>query len=403
MAGKIFLQMENISMTFPGIKALNKVRLNVREGEVHALMGENGAGKSTLIKILSGVQKPDTGSKILIDGKEVNFSGVSDSIKHGINAIHQDLSLFPNLSVAENIYLGRSQNGKVNWKECVKIAEEAIQVLGITMDVQEQLSNLSIAKQQLVAIARAISFKSRLLIMDEPTATLSFSEVKMLYAIIEKLKKQNIAILFISHKLDEVFEVSDRVTVLKDGEYVGCKEINELDENHLVQMMVGRSVAYTALNGESYAAEKILEVKNLSKRGNFQDISFSLHKGEILAFTGLVGAGRSEIVKALFGLNPPDTGEIYLHGKKINIKNVSQAVQNKIAFIPEDRHEEGLILEMSMKDNIILPVLQRILTHFRFVNRNEVDKAAQDYVEKLSIRPSPVSYTHLTLPTKLEV
>lgn len=237
MAGKVFLQMENISMTFPGIKALNNVRLDVREGEVHALMGENGAGKSTLIKILSGVQKPDVGSKILVDEKEVEFAGVSDSIKHGINAIHQDLSLFPNLSVAENIYLGRSKNGKVDWKECTKIAEEAIEVLGITMNVQEQLSNLSIAKQQLVAIARAISFKSRLLIMDEPTATLSFSEVRMLYSIIEKLKKQNIAILFISHKLDEVFEVSDRVTVLKDGEYVGCKDIKELDENSLVQMI----------------------------------------------------------------------------------------------------------------------------------------------------------------------
>ena len=370
MAGKVFLQMENISMTFPGVKALNNVRLDVREGEVHALMGENGAGKSTLIKILSGVQKPDTGSKILIDGKEVSFSGVSDSIKHGINAIHQDLSLFPNLSVAENIYLGRSQNGKVDWKECTRIAEEAIEVLGIAMDVQEQLSNLSMAKQQLVAIARAISFKSRLLIMDEPTSTLSFSEVKMLYSIIEKLKKQNIAILFISHKLDEVFEVSDRVTVLKDGEYVGCKEIHELDENRLVQMMVGRSVAYAALNGESYAGEKILEVKNLSKRGNFKDISFTLHRGEILALTGLVGAGRSETVKALFGLNPPDPGEIY--------------------FIPEDRHEEGLILAMSMKDNVTLPVLKRILSPLRFINRHEVDRVAEEYVKKLSIRPSQI-------------
>lgn len=390
MEDKVFLKMENISMTFPGIKALDNVRLDVREGEVHALMGENGAGKSTLIKILSGVQQPDVGSRILLDGKEVSFSGVGDSIKHGINAIHQDLSLFPNLSVAENIYLGRSKNGKVDWKECTRVAEEAIQVLGITMNVQEQLGNLSMAKQQLVAIARAISFKSRLLIMDEPTATLSFSEVRMLYTIIEKLKKQNIAILFISHKLDEVFEVSDRVTVLKDGKYVGCKNIGELDENQLVQMMVGRSVAYTALNGESYAGEEILEVKNLSKRGNFKDISFTLHKGEILALTGLVGAGRSETVKALFGLNPPDSGEIFLRGKKIDIRNVSQAIQNKIAFIPEDRHEEGLILAMSMKDNITMPVLNRILTPLRFINRKKVDESAQSYVEQLSIRPSQI-------------
>ncbi|MDY3249877.1 MAG: sugar ABC transporter ATP-binding protein [Candidatus Choladocola sp.] len=388
MKNKVFLKMENISMTFPGIKALDSVQLDVREGEVHALMGENGAGKSTLIKILSGVQRPDSGSKIFIDDKEVNFMSVGDSIKNGINAIHQDLSLFPNLTVAENIYLGRSKNGKVNWKECDRIARDAMDVLGITIDIHEQLGNLSMAKQQLVAIARAISFKSRLLIMDEPTATLSFSEVRMLYTIIEKLKKQGIAILFISHKLDEVFEVSDRVTVLKDGKYVGCREIQELDENQLVQMMVGRSVVYAALNGESYAGEKILEVKNLCKKGNFKDISFTLHKGEILAFTGLVGAGRSEVVKALFGLNPPDSGEIYLNGEKINIKNVAQAIQNRIAFIPEDRHAEGLILAMTMKDNISLPILDRILTGLRFINRKKVDESAKNYIEKLSIRPS---------------
>ena len=390
MEKHVFLEMSNISMTFPGVKALDQVSLNIREGEVHALMGENGAGKSTLIKIISGVQQPDPGAKILLDGKEVEFPSVHASIQSGINAIHQDLSLFPNLTVAENIYLGRSKKGKIDWKECDNIALEALERLSVQMDIHELLGNLSVAKQQLVAIARAISLSSRLLIMDEPTAALSFSEVRMLYEIIRKLKKENIAILFISHKLDEVFEVSDRVTVLKDGKYVGCKNIEELDESMLVQMMVGRSVSYEALNQESHASEKILEVKNISREGNFKDISFSLHKGEILAFTGLVGAGRSETVKALFGLNPPDEGEIFIHGKKVELKKVSQAMRHKIAFIPEDRHQEGLILNMSMRDNITLPVLSELLDRLGFNNGKKTESLSEEYVKTLNIRPGQI-------------
>ena len=390
MSEHVFLEMSDVSMTFPGVKALDQVRLDIREGEVHALMGENGAGKSTLIKIISGVQQPDPGARILMDGEEVQFPNVHASIKHGINAIHQDLSLFPNLTVAENIYLGRSKNGKVDWKECDRIAVEALKRLEVQMDIHELLGNLSVAKQQLVAIARAISLSSRLLIMDEPTAALSFSEVRMLYEIIRKLKKENIAILFISHKLDEVFEVSDRVTVLKDGKYVGCKDIGELNESTLVQMMVGRSVTYEALNQESYAAEKVLEVRNISKEGNFKDISFTLHKGEILAFTGLVGAGRSETVKALFGLNPPDQGEILIHGQKAELKNVTQAMKHKIAFIPEDRHHEGLILNMSMEDNITLSILNQMLGKSRFISSRKRAGISGEYVNTLNIRPGQI-------------
>ncbi|MBU9727354.1 sugar ABC transporter ATP-binding protein [Diplocloster modestus] len=390
MSEHVFLEMSDVSMTFPGVKALDKVRLDIREGEVHALMGENGAGKSTLIKIISGVQQPDPGARILMDGEEVQFPNVHASIKHGINAIHQDLSLFPNLTVAENIYLGRSKNGKVDWKECDRIAAAALKRLEVQMDIHELLGNLSVAKQQLVAIARAISLSSRLLIMDEPTAALSFSEVRMLYEIIRKLKKENIAILFISHKLDEVFEVSDRVTVLKDGKYVGCKDIGELDESTLVQMMVGRSVTYEALNQESYAAEKILEVRNISKEGNFKDISFTLHKGEILAFTGLVGAGRSETVKALFGLNPPDQGEILIHGQRAELKNVPQAMKHKIAFIPEDRHHEGLILNMSMEDNITLSILNQMLGKSTFISSRKRAGISREYVNTLNIKPGQI-------------
>lgn len=389
MGGKMFLELRNVSMTFPGIKALDGVRMDIQEGEVHALMGENGAGKSTLIKILSGVQKPDAGSVILMDGKPVVFNNVNDSIQCGINAIYQDLSLFPNLTVAENIYLGRA-GGIVDWKECNRIAARALARLDIHIDLDEQLGNLSVARQQLVAIARATSMQSRLLIMDEPTASLSFSEVEMLYDIINKLKAENIAILFISHKLDEVFRVSDRVTVLRDGKYIGCKPTKELDENKLVNMMVGRSVTYLSLNDVSYAKDKILEVRGISKAGNYQDISFTLHRGEILAFTGLVGAGRSETVKALFGLNAPDSGEIFLDGKRVLLKNVGQAMRHHIAFIPEDRHAEGLVLNMSMRDNITLSVLKKLLGRGRLIDRSRSDALSKEYVSVLRIRPEQV-------------
>lgn len=390
MSGNLFLELHNVSMTFPGIKALDSVRLELREGEVHALMGENGAGKSTLIKILSGVQKPDHGSEILLDGENVSFEDVNDSIRAGINAIYQDLSLFPNLTVAENIYLGHSHGGIVDWKDCAKVASEALDRLEIHLDINERLGSLSIARQQLVAIARATSQKSRLLIMDEPTSSLSFSEVEMLYRIIRKLKAEHMTILFISHKLDEVFQVSDRVTVLRDGCYIGCSELSELDENKLVSMMVGRPVAYTALNGVNYASDPILEVRGISKAGNYKDISFTLHKGEILAFTGLVGAGRSETVKALFGLNTPDSGEILINGRTAALKTVGQALKSHIAFIPEDRHAEGLVLSMSLRDNITISVLRKMLGKNRLIDSAKVNEASEKYVSMLSIRPGQV-------------
>jgi len=390
MHGDTFLRLDHISMTFPGIKALDDVHLDIREGEVHALIGENGAGKSTLIKILSGVQQPDPGSQITIDGRQVQFQNANDSIQAGINAIYQDLSLFPNLTVAENITLGQFKNKKIDWKESDSIAAEALGRMGVRLDPHQLLGSLSVAKQQLIAIARAISFHSRLLIMDEPTASLSFSEVETLYSIIEKLRQENIAVLFISHKLDEVFQVSDRITVLRDGKFIGCEDTARLDNNSLVSMMVGRSVTYIALNAQSNVGEKILEVKNISKKGNYKDISFALHKGEILAFTGLVGAGRSETVKALFGLNTPESGEIWLDGKKVELRSVPQALRNKIAFIPEDRHAEGLVLNMSMRDNLTISVLRNILGRGGLIDNNKADELSERYVSILSIRPSQI-------------
>lgn len=382
-----FLRVENVSMTFPGVKALEDVQLDIRKGEVHALMGENGAGKSTLIKIIAGTQKPDAGSRLFIQGKETGFMDVSGSIQAGINTIFQDLCLFPNLTVAENICIGYSDKKRVSWKQMSRTAQQALDRLGVDIKINEQLGRLSVAKQQLVAIARATSHNCKMLIMDEPTATLSFKEVEVLYGIIDKLKQEGIAILFISHKLDEVFRVADRVTVLRDGKYIGCEELKSLTEADLVKMMVGRSVEYIPLNDVNYAGEKILEVKHISKKGNYRDISFDLHRGEILSITGLVGSGRTETIKALYGLNKPDSGEIYLHGKKVQIHSVVQALKHKIALVPEDRHEEGLILEMKMKENISISILDQLLTKMRFLDEKKINEITEQNIQKLNIKP----------------
>jgi len=386
MSDQAFLELNNISKTFPGVKALDDVRISLNRGEVHALVGENGAGKSTLIKIISGVQKPDAGGEIKVEGKPVVFESAKDGIDLGINAIYQDLSLFPNLTVAENVYLGHTK-GIVNWKECMRVAKDVFERLEMKIDVREPLGKLSVARQQLVAIARAISMNSKLLIMDEPTASLSFNEVEMLYSIIEKLKAQNMGILFISHKLDEIFHVASRATVLRDGKWIGCKPIDELDEEKMVGMMVGKSVEYLPLNDVSHAKEEILRVNHISKQGNYKDISFSLKRGEILAFTGLVGAGRSEVVKTIFGLNPQESGSIELFGKEIELKSASQAIQNKIAFIPEDRQRESLVLDMNMQENITISVLDSMIKRSGFLDEEKRDSLSEKYIEMLNIKP----------------
>lgn len=288
--------MTNISKTYPGVKALQQVSLEVKKGEVHALVGENGAGKSTLIKILAGVIQPDEGGIIKINGKETSFQNASDAMHQGISVNYQDLSLFPNLSVAENITIGQSafSGMRMKWGSIKKTAKAALDRLGIDLDIDVQIENLSIAKQQLVSIARAIAFDAKLIILDEPTSSLSSGEVELLFRIIKDLKQKGISILFVSHKLDELFEVSDRFTVLRDGQWVGRYDRSELDESKLIKLMVGRNVEYERLTSDGTPVGKtVFEVKGLSKKGNFEDINFSVKAGEIVGITGLVGAGRT--------------------------------------------------------------------------------------------------------------
>ncbi len=387
-----FLKLTGISKTFPGVKALDNVQLELLEGEVHALMGENGAGKSTLIKILAGVLDPDEGGQIVLDGEPVRFRDPLDALQRGISVIYQDLSLFTNLTVAENITFGTQMElgafRRVHWKKIREQAQEALDQLGMELDLRQRLSELSIAKQQMVAIARALQSEARLIIMDEPTSSLSSSEIELLYQIIETLKEKNIAVLFISHKFQEVFKVADRITVLRDGQYISTDPIEKVTEDSLVQKMVGRSILFEPLNEKSAAREDtVLEVRNLSRKGQFHNISLELKKGEILGITGLVGAGRSELAQAVFGLNAADSGEVLIEGEKVVFRHPSDAIEKGIAYVPENRKLEGLVLSQSISRNITIPILKRIKTN-KLLDLKREQQLGEKYIADLDIRPA---------------
>ncbi|WP_025950642.1 sugar ABC transporter ATP-binding protein [Geobacillus thermocatenulatus] len=385
------LRMNRISKTFPGVKALDEVSLEVKHGEVHALIGENGAGKSTLIKILAGIYQPDPGAEFYFEGQKVHIKRPLDATLKGISVIYQDLSLFPNLSVAENIYIGRDSNSKswkkINWGKVREIAEKALTELDVHLDLDIPVERLSVAQQQLVEIARAIAFDSKLIVMDEPTSSLSSGEVEKLYRVINNLKQKGISIIFVSHKLKELFTVSDRFTVLRDGKYVGTFLKGELDEEKLITLMVGRKVQYERNQGARKIGNTVLEVKDLSKEGNFKNISFELREGEILGITGLVGSGRTELAQAIFGINRPYTGEIKVNGKTVNITSPEDAVKKGIAYIPESRKTQGLILRQSIINNISLPILKTFRNIFGLINRKKEVDLAHHYMKTLDVRP----------------
>ncbi|HTG69403.1 MAG TPA: sugar ABC transporter ATP-binding protein [Candidatus Udaeobacter sp.] len=387
---EFLLQMRKVSKTYPGVKALDGVQIAIKPGEVHALIGENGAGKSTLMKILVGVESADEGAEIEFAGEKVHFSKPIDATLKGISIIYQDLSLFPNLSVAENICIGRENAGKgyyrVQWKQMKLLAEKTLAELGLKVDVSLPLGKLSIAKQQLVAIARSLAFDSKLIVMDEPTSSLSSGEVEHLYNIIEDLRKRGISIIYISHKLKELFTVADRFTVLRDGKFVGSYDKDDMNEDKLISLMVGRKVEVINRE-ENKGGEEVLRVEALSKRGNFKDISFSLHAGEIIGITGLVGAGRTELAQALFALNKPDSGNIYISGKKVDLKSSGDAVKHKMAYIPESRQTQGLFLRQSIIDNISVTVFDQMLNRFGFIERAREKQLASEYIQILDIRP----------------
>lgn len=387
------LEMRNVSKTFPGVKALDGINLKVKRGTIHALMGENGAGKSTLMKILYGIYIPDDGSELILDDKPFKPSRPIDAIRSGLTMVPQEISPAANLTIADNFYLGREiTQGKflLNQKEMDHKAAEILSELGIPMDVTVKMSEVSVAKAQLVAIATAVSNDAKIIIMDEPTTALTEMEVEQLYKIIDAVKKRGIAIIFISHKLDEVFKVSDEITVIRDGQYVGTKATTDVTKEELISMMVGRDMSEMFQRERFELSDEIvLEIKNFTRAGKYEDVSFSVRKGEIFGIAGLVGAGRSEIVESLFGYKPADSGEIYIHGKKVEINNPLDAMEHKIGFVTEDRKLTGLFLNLNIIDNMIMPQMSPYLEHF-LISVDKSHKTANEQKDKLKIKAPDV-------------
>lgn len=384
----VLLEMRNIHKTFPGVYALKDVNFDLKYGEVHAILGENGAGKSTLIKVLAGIYEAEKG-QIFIDGKQCNIKDVKMSQSYGISVIHQELCLVPHMTVAENIFLGREpvtgRTSFVNFKEMNAEAQKILNSVGLNIESNTKVYKLSVAQQQLVEIAKALSVDARILIMDEPTSSLTNKEVEMLFKTINELKAKNISIIYISHRIEELFRITDRITVLRDGQYVGTKKTSETTKDELISMMVGRELKDLYKKTDHPVGETILEVKNLCKKNVLKNISFSLRRGEILGLSGLVGAGRTELMRAIFGVDSFDSGEIILQGKNLVIKMPQNAIENGIVLVSENRKEQGLILQKDVSFNLTLVILRKIIK-FIHVDRKLEDAIVKDYTDKLSIK-----------------
>ncbi|ACI19853.1 sugar ABC transporter ATP-binding protein [Dictyoglomus thermophilum] len=387
MNQELLLKIEKISKSFPGVKALDEVDLEVYKGEILALVGENGAGKSTLMKILTGVYQKDEG-KIIFKGKEINPQNPHEAQSLGISIIYQEFNLAPNLDIATNIFLGNEpKKGKFikifDYKKAYEESLKLLALLGLELPPETLVKDLTVAEQQMVEIAKALAQKSELIIMDEPTSALAGREVKKLFEIMRKLKNEGISIIFITHRLEEVFEIADRIVVLRDGKRVGELPAQKDRYDDVIRMMVGREIRVIP-KPSTKTEEVILEVRNLSSK-KVKNISFELRKGEVLGIAGLVGAGRTEIIRAIFGADPIISGEIYLEGKKIEIKSPKDAVRYKIGLVPEDRKLQGLILDMMVYENISLPSLRYLFPNGIIKRKIEYD-LAEHFVQKLQIK-----------------
>ena len=385
-----FLELTNVSKQFGGVRALSEVSLELAAGEVHCLAGENGSGKSTLIKIISGVQPPDPGARIVIDGHEHPHLTPAESTRLGIQVIYQDLSLFPELTVAENIafagHLGRLRG--VDWRRIRDTAAAVMQRIGIALDPRAKVAELAIAQRQLVAICRALAAEARLVIMDEPTASLTRHEVDALLALTRELTQRGITIVFVSHRLDEVLDIADRVTVLRDGRKLGTYPAAEMTGRRLGELMTGGDFHYVPSVPDLAGAPIVLSVKNLSREGDFADITFDLRAGEILGVTGLLGSGRTELALSLFGMRPANGGEICVGGTPVAIRSNRNAIAHGIAYVPEDRLTLGLVLEQPISSNIVLSILNRLAAGFGLLRHDRRRAEVAGWVSRLGIKVS---------------
>lgn len=389
MSGDIILEMKGIHKRFQGVHALNGVNFTLRKGEVHALVGENGAGKSTLMKILVGLFPPNEG-EIVLRGKKVTFKSIRDTRDAGISMIFQEFNQVKYMNVMENIYLGREPLNRlkqIDYAKMYKDTKNVLDKIGVNIDPKAKVADLTVAKNQLVEIAKAISYNSDIIIMDEPTSALSNTEIDNLLKIVRSLKDEGKSIVFISHKLEEIYGVCDHVTVLRDGNFIGTDKVKNISAKQLIKMMVDRDITELFPKIKVDIGEVVFEVKDLTIEGQFKDISFQLRKGEILGLSGLMGAGRTEIAEAIVGERKLDKGEIFLHGKKINIKLPKHAIEQGIAMIPEDRKKNGLVLKLTVKQNILMSSLKRCLKT-GFLRKSLEKKYVNQFAKMLEIKMS---------------
>jgi rhamnose transport system ATP-binding protein len=381
------LELRHVYKNYEGVKALSDIKFDLNRGEVHALVGENGAGKSTLVKIIMGVVQANSG-EIIYDGKSVRIQNPQVAQHLGIATIFQEISLFPDLTVAENIFIGhepKNKLGAIDWRKMNEMALKPLEELGVKIDVQRKVLGLSIAEMQMVEIAKALTANAQVLIMDEPTSALTLHEVKDLFRIVNKLRDDNRAIIYISHRLDEIFEIADRVTVFRDGKYVETNDVKDLCPDDLVRMMVGRNINQLYPKIEVNRGEPVLKVTNLAKEGWFEEISFTLHKGEILGLSGLVGARRTEVATTIFGITPADNGEIEIKGNKVKIDNPRKAMTLGMAYVPENRQRHGLVLRSDIRKNISLPTIDQF-KKFIFIDRKKELQISKEMHLKMEIR-----------------
>ena len=389
MNDDVMLTMSNIHMNFPGVKALNNVDFTLRKGEVHTIMGENGAGKSTLIKCLTGVYNMDSGT-IILDGKKIRPQSVSEAMKLGISSVYQEVNLCPNLTVAENIFIGRQPKRLgvfVNWAKMNRLSQRALERFNLKINVNRNLDTYSVAIQQMVAISRAVDVDAKILILDEPTSSLDADEVKRLFDVIRKLKQEGMAIIFISHFLDQVYEISDRITILRNGELVGEYLAKDLPRIDLVTKMIGKEFDQIATLKKVEPrdnANVVLKADNISVSASIDDIDLTLREGEVVGFAGLLGSGRSETAKALFGIDKINSGAISIKGKTVNLNSPVVAIKNRIAFCPEDRKRDGIVADLTVRENIVL-ALQGRMGIFRYLSRKKQKELADKYIKLLGI------------------
>jgi len=383
-----YLHMQSITKSFPGVRALQDVSFELAKGEIHALVGENGAGKSTLMKILTGAYRADSG-EIALDGKAVAIHSPGDAQALGISMIHQELSLIPHLTVGQNIYLGREPKGRlpgtIAWPTLYRQAQALLDRLNVDVDARDLVQGLSIAQQQMVEVAKALSLNAAIIAMDEPTSSLTDRETEVLFRVMGALRDQGVALIFITHRLDEVFAISDRVTVLRDGQWIATHPTADLDEEKIVTMMVGRDLGELYPKGAATQQGEVLAVTDLADGDELRGVSFTLHRGEILGIAGLVGAGRTALAETLFGVRKATSGEIRLDGKPVRIKSPGDAMKLGLGLVPEDRKQQGLFLNMAVRENVTMSAMSQV-TRLGFVSDRKADSMAKEYVKRLDIR-----------------